>query len=311
MAEDGPAQPLPRRAPSSNKQVPGGKQGPRARPVRPPVLSQDAVQRIRDALDSVRAEASPQEQAPRAERPASLPRRTPGAGKTPQPPAVTARPRLPSPRPPPLRSPRLSPLRSAADEAPTAELPALSISSHLSGTEEIMAQPEPHTARPEPDTAQPVDPPSAPAPPLPVPLRPARQDRTDGATGLPEKPPGRRKNKQGRLAKESARRIKMSAVRAKADSRRTKTPAIASRPERKPRPSGPPKQARREAPGSPSEPTPQMALLFPEDPAPEEATAPPSALMWPQWARSGRRFAWLILALVIVAGGSLAVLLAR
>jgi hypothetical protein len=335
MAEDGPAQPLPRRAPSSNRQVAGGKQRPGARPVRPAALSEDALQRIRDALDSVRGEASPQEHAPRAEprqehtsraeprqehapraeprqeqasraespqehapraeRPASLPRRMPGTGKGPQPPAVIARPRLPSVRPSLPRSP--------ADEAPTVELPALSISSYAAGnTEEI-------TAQPEPDTARPADPPPAPAPRPPVQLQPNQQARTDGAAGLTEQPPVRQENEQGRREEESARRIKMPTARTKAASRRAKALAIASRPGRRTRPSRPPQRARRETLVSPVEPTPQMALLFPEDPAPEEATAPRSAPIWPKWARSGRHVAWLILALILVA--AVAVLLAR
>src|SRR5690242_11848615 len=184
MAEDGPAQPLPRRAPSSNRrQVSGGKQGPGPRPVRPAALSEDALQRIRHALDSVKGEGSPkgrapraespQEHASRAERPASLPRRMPGTGKGPQPPSVIARPRLPSVRPSLPRPP--------ADEAPTVELPTLSISSYAGGnTEEI-------TAQPEPDTAPPADPPPVPAPRPPVQLQSDREGRTDRATGLPEK----------------------------------------------------------------------------------------------------------------------------
>ncbi len=211
MAEDGPAQPLPRRAPSSNRRVPGGKQRPEARPVRPPALSEDALQRIRDALDSMRGEASPQEHAPRAERPASLPRRTPGAGKGPQPPAVIARPRLPSVRPSLPRPP--------ADEAPTHELPPLSVSSY-SG-----AQADEITVQPEPGPAPPADPPQVPAPPPPAQLEPDRQHRADGATGPPEKPSSRREHEQGRLAKEPARWIKMPTARTKAASRRAKTPA--------------------------------------------------------------------------------------
>jgi hypothetical protein len=333
MAEDGSAQPLPRRAPSSSRQVPGGKQRSGARPVRPAVLSEDALQRIRVALDSVRGEASPQDHAPRAkppqehaphaelpqehaphaelpqehtphaERPASLPRRTPGTGKGPQPPAVISRPRLPSARPSLLRSP--------ADEAPTVELPVLSISSYVaSNTEEITAQPEPGTGRP-------ADPPPAPAPRPPVQLQPDRHARIDGAAGLTEKPPvrrenepGRREKEQGRREEEPDRRINMPTARTKAASRRAKALAIASRPGWRTRPSRSPKRARREAPVSLVEPTPQMALLFPEDPAPEEATAPRSALTWPKWARSGRHVAWLILALILVAAGSLVVLLA-
>jgi hypothetical protein len=317
MAEDGPAQPLPRRAPSSNRrQVSGGKQGPGPRPVRPAALSEDALQRIRHALDSVKGEGSPQGRAPRAEspqervpsgespqehapragRPASLPRRMPGTGKGPQPPSVIARPRLPSVRPSLPRPP--------ADEAPTVELSALSISHSGGNTEEI-------TERPEPDAARPADPPPAPAPRPAARLQPDLQDRTDGAVGLPEKPPGSRGNEQGRRAKEPPRRIKMPTARTKAASRRAKTLAIAPRPGRRTQPSRPPQRARREAPASPVEPTPQMALLFPEDPAPEEATASRSAVIWAKWARSGRRVAWLILALVLVAAGSLAFLLAR
>ena len=307
MAEDGPAQPLPRRAPPSNRQAPGGKHKPEARPVRPAALSEDALQRIRDALESVRGEASPQERAPRAERPASLPRRTPGAGKGPQPPAIIARPRLPSLRPSLPRSP--------ADEPPTDELPALGASYSGGNAEEITARPD---AQPEPGAAGPADSPQAPAPQPPARDQPDRPDGTDGATALPEKPPARRENEQVRLAKEPARRIKTPAARAKAPGRRAKassrwakTLAPASRPVPKTRPSRLPKPARREAPGSPGEPMAQMALLFPEEPTPEEATVRPSAFTWPQWARWDRPVAWLILALVLVAAGPLALLLAR
>jgi hypothetical protein len=318
MADDSPAQPLPRRAPSSNRQAPGGKQRPAARPA---ALSEDALQRIREALDSVRGEASRQERPPRAERPASLPRRTPGAGKGPQPPAVIARPRLPSLRPSLPRPP--------VDEAPTDELPALGTSYSGSNAEEITARPdarpERSAAQPWPGTARPVDSPQAPAPQPPARDQPDRHDGTDGAAALPENPPDHRENEQVRRAKEPARRTKRPVARTKASGRRAKASgrqakasgrqakalAPASRPAPKTRPSRLPKPARREAPGTPGEPMAQMALLFPEEPAPEEATVRPSAFTWPQWARWDRPIAWLVLALVLVAAGPIALLLAR
>jgi hypothetical protein len=81
VAEDSGASPLPRRAPG-NKRGPGiGQSGPLARPV----LSEQDFERIRAALDSAGDEASPQEHAATAERPASLPRRVQGSGDGPEP----------------------------------------------------------------------------------------------------------------------------------------------------------------------------------------------------------------------------------
>ena len=147
MAEDNPAAPLPRRLPGSNRHGPGGREGPVNGPVGPAALPEDVLQRIRDALGSLREEASP-EHAARAERPASLPRRVPGASKGPGPPAVIARPRLPS-LPPALP-------RSRTDEAATG--PAPSVSPAGGHTEEITARPDANTeeitARPDANTEE-------------------------------------------------------------------------------------------------------------------------------------------------------------
>lgn len=296
MAEDSPGQPLPRRVSASNRHVPGNQQGRGARPVRQAALSEDALQRIRAALDSVRNEASPEVHAPRVDRSASLPRRVPGAGKGPQPPAVIA-------------GPRLSSLpHSRADEASTEEFPALSVSYSGGDTAEIRARPD---AQPEPDAAPPAELPQAPAPRPPAQQQGDRQDRTDGATGLAEKPPGHRGNGQGRRARGPARRTFRPAARTKALGLRAKTLARALRPA----PTWPsrPKPARGQAPVSPGEPTPQLALLFPEELPPEEATVRPPTRMWSQWARWGSpsRIAWLVLVLVLVSAGPLALLLAR
>jgi hypothetical protein len=319
MAEDSPAQPLPRRVSASDRHVPGGKQAPRARPVRPvrqAVLSEDALQRMRNALDSVKAEAPPEMHTPHADGPASLPRRVPGAGKTPQPPAAIARP-----RPPSLP-------RSRADEASTEEFPVLSVSYPGDNTEETTTQPD---AQPEPGTAPPAKVPQAPARRPSVQQQPDGRDRTNGATGLPEKPPGQQLNGQDRRAKGPARRAKGPARRAKSSATRTKAPglrakapglrakapglrtkrsAAAPSPAPATRPSRPSKPARQKASVSLGEPT-QMALLFPEEPPPEQPILRPPALTWPQWARRGSRITWLILVLVLVSAGPLALLLSR
>ena len=301
MAEDSPAQPLPRRVSASDRHVPGGKQAPRAGPVRPvrqAVLSEDALRHMRNALDSVKAEAPPEMHALRAGGSASLPRRVPGAGKRPQPPAAIARPRLPS----------------RADEAPTDEFPALSVSYPGANAEETTAQPD---AQPEPGTTPPAELLQAPAP------RPSAQqqldgrDRTDRAIGLPEKPPGHQENGQDRRAKGPARRTKSLAtrmkppgLRTKAAGLRTKRSAATPSPAPTTRPSRAPKPARQKASASPGEPT-QMAPLFPEELPPEQAILRPPTLTWPQRARWGSRITWLILALVLVSAGPLALLLSR
>ena len=291
MAEDSPAAPLPRRVPGSNRHGPGGG-GAAAGPVRPAALPDDVLQRICDALVSLRENASPEQMA-QAERPASLPRRLPGASKGPGPPAVIARPRLPS-LPPAVP-------RSRTDEAAEDQFPSPSVSPAGGHSEEITARPDPnteeHTARAGPGKAA-----SAGSRPDPVPRpreaeRPDRHDQTDGETGRQEKAPGHQGNGQGRRAKRPARRAK--------------APGRAAKPAPPKRPSRPRRPAPRKAPTRPGEPVPRMALLFPEEPAPEQATMPPPTPLWPQRARGGRLIGWLILVIALVSAGSLALLLAR
>ena len=136
MADDSPAPPLPQRVPGSNRHAPGYSRGLGAKPVRPAALPEHVVRHIRSALDSMRDEASPQERTASAERPAALPRRVPGASNGPRPPAITARPGLPS-------TPRSRP-----DEASTDQFPAISPSHPSAGREEITVQLEPATALP-------------------------------------------------------------------------------------------------------------------------------------------------------------------
>jgi hypothetical protein len=343
MAEDSPAPPLPRRVPAGDRQMPGGGQGPDAGPVRPAVLSEDVLQRIRDALGSIKDEAPPERPPAQAERPASLPRRVPGAGKGPRPPAVIARPRLPfTPRPLPS---------SQAGEAAADEFPALSFTEaggvteeiagrrpdagteEISGrpdagTEEISGRPDAGTeefpGRPDAGTEEIAGRPGAgteeisgrpdagteevadrPAP-APRPGEgdpPDRHDHADGETGRPGQAPGQQKNGRGR-------RVKRPARRAKVLGRRAKVPGTAPRPAPA-RPSRPRKPAPRKASAFPGEPTVQMAPLFPDEPAPEEATPRPPALSWPQRALWGRRVRWLFLLLLLVSTGLLALLLAR
>ena len=343
MAEDSPAQPLPQRVPAGDRQIPGGRQEPDGGPVRPAVLSKDVLWRIRDALGSMKDEASPEGPPAPAKRPASLPRRVPGAGKGPQPPAVIARPRLPFlPRPLP---------RSRAGEAAADDSPALSVS-HVGGvteeiagrpdarteeiagrpdarTEEIAGRPDARTeeiaGRPDARTEEIAGRPDARteriawwpdattegiagrAAPAPRPREaelPDRHDHTDGETGRPGKAPSHQENGQ-------ARRVKRPARRAKVLGRRAKVSAPDPKPAPSARPSRPRKPAPRKAPAFPGEPTAQVAALFPDESAPEEATPRPPALSWPHRVPWGRRIVWLGLVLVLVSTGSLALLLAR
>jgi hypothetical protein len=233
VAEDNPAPPLPQRVPGSNGHVPRDNKGPGAGPAGPVKLPEDVLRHIRHALDSMRDEASPQDHTVRTERPAALPRRVPGASNGPTPPAVVARPRLPSPP------------RSRIDEAPTDEFPAISASRPGSGTEEI-------TAQPEPATAVPADPQPIPGP-LPATEKQAhRQDRPDEATGHLEKAP----------TSQQSRRTSQR----KAPACRTKRPNRASKPPSAPVPSYSPQPVPQMALVFPLEPP--GAVATPIRPAP-------------------------------------------
>jgi hypothetical protein len=105
MAEDGPTPPLPRRVPAGGRLAPGGGQWPEARPVRPTVLSEDVLRRIRDALGAGRDEASPEQHPAPSGRPASLSRRVPDASHGPAPPAPPEARIAPDPRAPARQQP--------------------------------------------------------------------------------------------------------------------------------------------------------------------------------------------------------------
>jgi hypothetical protein len=290
MAEDSPAAPLPRRVPGSNRRRPDGRE-PATGPVRPAALPDDVLQRICDALVSMR-ESAPPEHTAQAERPASLPRRVPGASKGPGPPAVMARPRLPSPPPALPRSP--------TDEAAADQFPGVGVSP-ARGHAKITARPDANTedpsARPGPGKEASAGSRLGPVPRPREAERPDGHEQTDGETGRPERALGHQENGQDRRAKRPARRAKV--------------PGRAAKPRPPERPSRPPQPASRKAPTRPGEPVPQMALLFPEEPAPEQATMPPPTPLRPQPARRGRLIGWLILVMALVSAGSLALLLAR
>jgi hypothetical protein len=286
VPEDSPAAPLPRRVPDSDRHVPGGRQGPGPGPVGPAALPKDVLQRIRDALDSVKNEASPQEQGARAGRPAraerparagqpaSLPQRVPGASKAPEPPAVVARPRPPS-LPPSLPRPR-------TDDASRDDVPAAGASRSGDSTDEITVRLDTAVA-PEPATDVPAGPQQI-ATPRPAEEQLDGQDRPDGETSHPRKLPSHQENRR--------------ASRAKGPTRRAKAPARAPDPAPPERPSPSP------------EPVSHMALVFPLEPSPEEAT-PLRPSVWPQHrARRGRVVGWAIVALAVISA-SLAFLLAR
>src|SRR2546421_12060175 len=99
VAEDSHVPPLPRRAPDDKRHVPGRRPGWGSGLTQPLVLPESVRQRIRAALDYADDEAPPEAAAPQesvapAERPASLPRRVPGANNAHQPPAHVARPAM-------------------------------------------------------------------------------------------------------------------------------------------------------------------------------------------------------------------------
>jgi hypothetical protein len=273
VADDSPAPPLPQRVPGSNRHAPGYERGPAAKPVGPVALPEDVVRRIRYALDSMRDEASPEDRTASAEQPAALPRRVPGASNGPKPPAVAARPRLPST------------LRSRPAGASTDQFPAISPSHPGTAREET-------TAAPGPAPAASADPQPVPAPLPPTEELPHRQDRPDEAAGHLEKVPATQQGRRTRQAKSPARRAGKPA-------RRAKGPTSASKPPPSPVPSPAP------------QPVSQMALVFPLEPPGEDGTAIRPALIVPQRGRLGRRrIGWTIMALALISG-SLALVLPR
>jgi hypothetical protein len=104
VADDSRVPPLPRRAPDGKRHVPGRESGWGSGFTQPLVLPESVRQRIRAALDYGHDEAPPPEHGTPQEnhgaagaaagRPASLPRRVPGANNAPEPPAQIARPAM-------------------------------------------------------------------------------------------------------------------------------------------------------------------------------------------------------------------------
>ena len=295
LADDSPAPPLPQRVPGSNRHAPGYSRGLGAKPVGPAALPEHVVRHIRSALDSMRDEASVQDRTASAERPAALPRRVPGASNGPRPPAITARPGLPS-------TPRSRP-----GEASTDQFPAISPSPPSAGREEI-------TVQLEPATAVPADPQPTPAPLPRTEELPHRQRRPDEAAGLPSTPRSRpdeastdqfpaispshpsagreeitvqlepatalpaatQQSQWTSQTKSPARRAAKPARRAGKPASRMKGPTRSSKPPPSPIPSPSP------------QPVSQMALVFPLEPPGEEGTEIRPALIVPQRGRLGR-----------------------
>jgi hypothetical protein len=182
------------RVPALPRRVPGDKRRPGTGPVARLVLSEADIQRIRDALDAVGEQASPQNDAAPVERPSSLPRRVPktsGHG----PPAPVAQP---------VPSPFLSASISAEALTEPQGIPAARASEV---TEEIKARPD-VTAPPEPATAVPADPMLVPAQDPPGEEQPGQQDRRDEETARPEQVPAHPENGHASRGKARARRTK-------------------------------------------------------------------------------------------------------
>ena len=187
------------RVPSLPRRVPGDKRRPGTGPVAPLVLSEADIQRIRNALDAVGEQASPENDAAPVERPSSLPRRVPktsGHG-----PPVAA----PTPAAQPVPSPFLSASLSA--EALTKEPQAIPAARAGGVTEEIKARPD-VTAPLEPATAVPADPTLVPAQDPPAEPQPGQQDRRDEETASPEKVPPHPENGPASRRKARAPRTK-------------------------------------------------------------------------------------------------------
>lgn len=213
MTEDSHVPPLPRRAQ-------GDTQGRRtARPVAPLVLPESVIQQILSVLDVERAEASPQDHPARAEltahnraalseRPASLPRRVPGASHRGGPPVSITRPELPPSLP-----------RSPSVEAITEPLPAIGASKASSVTEGHEAQLD-IAAQPEAAAAVPAARKLAPALRAPPQKRPGRQDRRDQVPAVPEKAPASQGKAQARQAKAPTQPPKPAPSMARARGRR-------------------------------------------------------------------------------------------
>jgi hypothetical protein len=186
------------RVPALPRRVPGDKRRPGTGPVARLVLSEADIQRIRDALDAVGGQASPQNDAAPVERPSSLPRRVPktsGHG----PPAAA-----PAPAAQPVQSPFLPPSLSAESLTEPQGIPAARASEV---TEEIKPRPD-VTAPPEPATAVPADPTLVPAQDPPGEQQPGQQDRRDEETASPEQVPGHPENGRASQGKARARRTK-------------------------------------------------------------------------------------------------------
>jgi hypothetical protein len=280
VADDSPAPSLPQRVPGSNRHAPGYDREPGAKPVGPVALPEDVVRRIRDALDSMREEASPQDRRAGTGRPAALPRRVPGASNDPSPPAVAAGPRLPS------RT------RSHLDEASTDEFPAINPSPPGGGEES--------TVRAEVATAVSAEPQPAPAPLPATEELPPRQDRPDEAGPPPMPRPGLDEAATEEFAAISpslpgggekigrTRQAKSPARRKGKPARRADGPARISKPPPSPVPSGSAQSVS------------QMALVFPLEPPGEDAAAIRPALIVPQRGRQARQIGWPIAVLTLV-----------
>jgi hypothetical protein len=199
VAEDTPAHPLPQRVPGSKRHAPGDKHGQGTGPVGPSALPEPVLQRIRAALDSMGAEASPQEHAAPAEPPAALSQQVPDARKGPDPPALMTRPKLPA-----------SVLRTLPGEAATDPFLALPVAMSTGVAEEIAVQQD-TAARPEPATATPADPELPPAQLPPAEGRPDRQDRRDEEPGHRGKAPAHRETNHASPGKAQVRRAKKPA----------------------------------------------------------------------------------------------------
>ncbi|HXZ71088.1 MAG TPA: hypothetical protein VEH31_09515 [Streptosporangiaceae bacterium] len=188
MADDSRVPPLPRRTPDGKRHVPGGESGWGSGFTQPLVLPEPIRQRIRAALDYGGDEAPPERRVPQEEhgapqeehaapqeehaaagvaagRPASLPRRVPGANNAPEPPAQIARPAM---------QPSLVHLTPAE---PVAAVPAATLGAIAAAA----GTPSDVAPRPQPAIALPAEPPLVPAQRSPAQPQPDGHDRRDVA----------------------------------------------------------------------------------------------------------------------------------
>jgi hypothetical protein len=167
------------------------------------VLSEADIQRIRNALDAVGEQASPQDDAAPAERPSFLPRRVPKASGH-EPPASAPAPAAQS-APSPSSSASLS--AEALTQQPQG-VPAARVSADTDAdTEEINLKLD-VTALPEPATAVPADPMLVPAQHPPAERQLGQHDRRDEETASPEEVPAHPENGQPSRRKAQDRRTK-------------------------------------------------------------------------------------------------------